>query len=121
MYTEQDEKKFYQQVGELIKSSRIRSEKSHENVASYVGLSRASIINIENGRQKILLHTLLDVADFLGIKVTELIPAKQGAASEINNDVKSKINKRIGSESQVIKMEGFINLSSSKNQTDESK
>ena len=120
MYTDEEEKKFYQQVGELIKSHRIRSDKSHENLANYLGLSRSSIINIENGRQNILLHSLVGVADFLSIPITELIPLKQTTNRSIDEDVKSKINKKITSESQVNKFEDFINLSSSKNSSNDS-
>lgn len=121
MYTDEEEQKFYQQVGELIKSHRIRADKSHENLAQYVGLSRSSIINIENGRQKILLHSLVDVAEFLTVNILELIPAKQGLNQVIDEAIKSKINKKIESDSQVTRFEGFINLSSSKNQNDETR
>lgn len=116
MHTDIEEKNFYQQVGELIKSHRIRADKNHDALASHLGLSRSSIINIENGRQKILLHTLIDAAEFFNISVTELIPQKPQVNEAIDDEIISKISKKIWSDSQVSRFENFINLSSSKNQ-----
>ncbi len=40
------------------------------------GLSRASIANIENGKQRVFLHQLLQFADALGVEVSTLVPMK---------------------------------------------
>ncbi len=38
------------------------------------GLSRASIANIENGKQRVLLHQLFQFADALQVSLSDLIP-----------------------------------------------
>src|SRR5437879_2601330 len=60
--TMKDHSTFYKQVGEKIRSRRGK-KLSQEALASAVGLTRTSISNIEKGRQRLLLHTLVDVAD----------------------------------------------------------
>ncbi len=39
-----------------------------------VGLTRTSITNIERGRQRILVHTLFEIAAELGIEPRDLLP-----------------------------------------------
>ena len=48
---------------------------TQEELAHRVHLKRTSITNIEKGRQKLLVHTLFDIADALDIPPTALIPA----------------------------------------------
>jgi transcriptional regulator with XRE-family HTH domain len=47
---------------------------SQADLAAAVGLTRTSISNIEKGRQKMLVHTFLDIARALGIEPLELLP-----------------------------------------------
>ncbi len=57
---------FYENVGENIRSYRTRNDLTQEQVAKKVGLSRASIVNIEKGRQRPtlrLMHTLSIIFD----------------------------------------------------------
>ena len=65
----------YQETGRLIRNAREARRMSQERLAVAVGLSRTSITNIEKGRQKLLLHTLADIAVVLGIGLHELLPA----------------------------------------------
>lgn len=37
-------------------------------------VTRASIANLESGKQRVLVHTLVDLAQLLGVKVTKLMP-----------------------------------------------
>lgn len=37
-------------------------------------LTRTSIINIEKGRQQILLHTLVDISRALQVSISDLLP-----------------------------------------------
>lgn len=43
-------------------------------LAETLGLSRASIANIELGRQKVFLHHVPQIASALGVELSELIP-----------------------------------------------
>jgi transcriptional regulator with XRE-family HTH domain len=65
---------FYRTVGHLIKTTRDKSGLTQEALASRVGLTRTSITNIEKGRQKLLLHTLCDLASELGVAPAALLP-----------------------------------------------
>ena len=47
---------------------------TQEALAAKARLTRTSIINIEKGRQQVLLHTLVDIANALNVSPIELIP-----------------------------------------------
>jgi transcriptional regulator with XRE-family HTH domain len=52
------------------------------DLANLVGLSRASIANIEKGRQNVLLHHVYDLAEALKMNsVGDLLPARPRATS----------------------------------------
>lgn len=65
---------FYSIVGQNI--SRFRQDKNltQEKLAKAVHLDRTSISNIEQGRQKILLHFLFEIAEALDVNPTQLLP-----------------------------------------------
>lgn len=62
----------YKAVG--VKIREARGERKQTMLASQVGLTRTSISNIERGRQKMLLHTFLDIAASLGVAPDRLLP-----------------------------------------------
>ena len=64
---------FYLAVGQRI-ASRRNGRMTQEALAGKASLTRTSIINIEKGRQQILLHTLVDIANALQVSPIELIP-----------------------------------------------
>jgi transcriptional regulator with XRE-family HTH domain len=66
---------FYASAGKKICDARAAKRMTQEELASRVSLTRTSIINIEKGRQQILLHTLVDIARELGVAPAELLPA----------------------------------------------
>ncbi len=65
---------FYRDIGRAIQ--RIREERglTQEALAGLVSLTRTSVTNIEKGRQRFLVHTLVDFASALGVQPSELIP-----------------------------------------------
>lgn len=65
---------FYQEVGRLVRSARNQAGLTQDILAERVALSRTSVTNIERGRQKMLLHTLRDIAEAVGIEASELLP-----------------------------------------------
>jgi transcriptional regulator with XRE-family HTH domain len=65
----------YQQIGRLIRSLRRGADKAQEELASRLGISRATLASIETGRQRILIHQLYAVARALDVKVSELLPS----------------------------------------------
>ncbi len=67
------EKRIYMIVGKRIRRARIKANITQETLSTKVGLGRTSITNIEDGQQKIQLHTLFAIADALNLTAQELI------------------------------------------------
>lgn len=65
---------FYKEVGRLVQKSRKARGMTQEILASRIGLTRTSVTNIEQGQQKFLLHTLIDIAQALHIAPASLLP-----------------------------------------------
>jgi transcriptional regulator with XRE-family HTH domain len=72
----QDQRDFYRQVGQNIHEARGKTL-SQDALALAVGLTRSSISNIEKGRQKLLLHTLVDIASALKVDASLLLPSRK--------------------------------------------
>ena len=69
----------YQQIGWLIASRRAVLGITQAVLAKAVGLSRASIANIEAGRQAVEVALLYDIAAALSCAPGELAPKAQAA------------------------------------------
>ena len=78
---------FYAAAGKKICDERTRKRMTQEGLAKQVTLTRTSIINIEKGRQQILLHTLVDIARSLGVEPALLIPKELPAQGATQPDV----------------------------------
>lgn len=70
-----DQVAFYRQVGARVHAARGK-DLSQDALALAIGLTRSSISNIEKGRQKLLLHTLVDIADALKVEPAALLPSR---------------------------------------------
>ncbi|MCV7051735.1 helix-turn-helix transcriptional regulator [Mycobacterium heidelbergense] len=64
----------YIDVGSRIRSARIKQAWNQAELGRNVGLTRSSIANIEAGRQRVLVHSLLRIADSLNVAVESLLP-----------------------------------------------
>jgi transcriptional regulator with XRE-family HTH domain len=64
----------YHSIGNAIANLRAERGVSQQILADAIGLTRTSVTNIEKGRQKLLVHTLLQVADFFGVSVSYFVP-----------------------------------------------
>jgi transcriptional regulator with XRE-family HTH domain len=73
-----DEDALYRAVGERIRQARERQPEklSQAALAQKLAVSRASIVNIEAGRQHAPLSLLWMVAQNLDVELTSLIPSK---------------------------------------------
>jgi transcriptional regulator with XRE-family HTH domain len=69
----------YRRAGELIREARRSRGITQSDLGNAVGLTRTSIVNIERGRQKILLHSLFEFATALGVEPAALLPRVQDA------------------------------------------
>lgn len=71
-----DDMEIYRQLGRNI--ARLRNERgsTQAEIAAQIGLTRASLANIETGRQKVLMHHVFRLANALDCaSIIELVPA----------------------------------------------
>jgi transcriptional regulator with XRE-family HTH domain len=54
--------------------------------------TRASIANIENGKQRVLAHTLVQLAAVLNVSIQELLPPQAPESKDIEHELRRKLN-----------------------------
>lgn len=64
---------YYAVLGRKIADIRSQLGMTQETLASKISLSRTSVINIEKGRQQLLVHTLADIAHALHVDPSDII------------------------------------------------
>lgn len=64
----------YKQLGTIIKNRRRALGLTQELLANRLGISRASLANVETGRQRVLVHQLYRFAEQFGVSVATLLP-----------------------------------------------
>ena len=67
----------YKIIGNRIKECREKSRYTQQDVADYLGLSRASIANYESGRQKISIAELFSLAERFSVGIEDLLPSSE--------------------------------------------
>jgi transcriptional regulator with XRE-family HTH domain len=72
----------YEALGREIRARREASKLTQGELAHLVNLSRASVTNIELGRQSILVDQLYRFADALGVSPPELLSAEVSRKTE---------------------------------------
>lgn len=78
----------YEKLGKNIRQARLRAGLTQEQLAKVIGLTRTSVNNIEHGRQKLLVHTLIDIANACNISPAILLVPKDEDAnvpSDVSN------------------------------------
>lgn len=67
--------RFYVQLGQRLRDARNDIGCSQETVAHLLSprLTRASIANIENGRQRTMAHHITQLSDILGVSLSWLM------------------------------------------------
>jgi transcriptional regulator with XRE-family HTH domain len=75
---------FYEALGEQIRRVRERAALSQAELAERLRppVTRAAIANIENAKQRVLVHMLVDMAAALGVAVSDLLPGRSRLSSE---------------------------------------
>lgn len=64
----------YCHIGKIVKEMRERLGITQSELARSLQWSRATIANIESGRQRVLLHELKRMADQLSIPTRDMLP-----------------------------------------------
>ncbi|MBY3201337.1 helix-turn-helix transcriptional regulator [Rhizobium laguerreae] len=70
----------YPKIGNLIRRRRKQLDMRQADLAPKVGMSRASLANIETGRQNLLVHQIYALAQALKMEPKDLLPAPEFAA-----------------------------------------
>lgn len=84
---------FYASLGGRVQRGRKRANLSQAELADRLGLTRASIANLEAGRQRpSALHAAM-LADVLGVPVQDLLPQAPGTSDPVQ-DAKEELRER---------------------------
>lgn len=68
----------YRLLGRNIAAHRAARKLTQAQVAERLGLTRASLANIETGRQRAMLHHIYEIADALELEsILDLIPGRR--------------------------------------------
>jgi len=92
MLPERQRNYLYQELGVNIKKLREEKGYGQSEFAGLLTISRASLVNIEKGRQHPPLHNLYEIARLLGIPLPELLP---DLSQQIEIDIDPSIEKQI--------------------------
>jgi transcriptional regulator with XRE-family HTH domain len=78
---------FYTDVGRRIRDQRNKVGITQEQLGRLLSppTTRVSVANIEGGNQRILSHTLVQLAAALNIEVTDILPQKAEPSVASNN------------------------------------
>lgn len=95
------------QVGSRIRELRIGQELTQEALGLEAGLSRVMIIGIEWGKKSIAYERLWDIADVLGVDVTDFFSNPSSAPStephrrgRVKSSTRSRLSTEAGAEKQ---------------------
>lgn len=88
---------FYRDLGVRIQHLRSAKRLSQEQLAAQLQppMTRASIANIETGKQRVLAHTLAQIASVLEVTVGELFPAVLMKPQVVHNEVATEIAEKL--------------------------
>jgi len=115
----------YRRIGAIIRSQRRRLEWPQHALAARLGMSRATLANIETGRQRVLVHQIYAFAEVLQLKPTDLLPpdsdgqpaadlTKLAIQGDVNPEQREQIARLIGSQSVSLKSKKKIDAKSAK-------
>ena len=74
----------YRVLGRKVRQMREVQGLSQDQLAQRLGISRASMVNIEAGRQRAPLHLLWQIAEVLHSKLIDMIPTAEDVAVRPN-------------------------------------
>ena len=72
----------YRGVGQRVRDARVARGVTQEWLAKRIGFKRTSITNVESGTQKLLVHTLVEIARALEVEAGALLPGSEESPDE---------------------------------------
>lgn len=91
--------RLYRLFGSRVRELREEKNVTQDELAKRVDLSRTSITNIERGRQRVLLHQMMEIAVALDAKPTDLIPTAEVNVQPLLRDDIAKVVQTLKAES----------------------
>lgn len=85
----------YEAFGRLVRARRIQLGWTQERLGGALGagMTRASIANIEAGKQRALLHTAIELAAALEIPLADLLPSPAPSGPDaVAEELESKLS-----------------------------
>ena len=76
MPSARDPEAIYRVFGRKLREVRERKAVPQQELATLASLTRSSIANIESGKQRVLLHQIVQFAEALGVSIMELVPSR---------------------------------------------
>lgn len=91
---------FYADLGRRVRAARDRQHITQQQLASELDppSTRASIANIEAGKQRVLAHTLAQLARALSVSVADLLP---NSDKQVGDAVHKELIQKLGPRKQV--------------------
>ena len=84
----------YEVLGSRIREEREKANFNQSHFAQLLQISRASLVNIEKGRQRTPIHVLYEISRILQISITSLLPdLNEIVTEEVKKDIQEKIVK----------------------------
>ena len=89
--------RFYETLGSRFQQAREQRKMTQEQLGRALKppSTRASIANIENGKQRVLVHTLAQLAESLGVQIETLMPANQPTKAPSQKDVERELKRKL--------------------------
>jgi transcriptional regulator with XRE-family HTH domain len=89
---------FYELLGRRIEDARRKKGLTQSALGGRLKPphTRASISNIEKGTQRLLVHTLIQLSDALGVAPAELLPVPAQTSSPKRRDVERALKEKLG-------------------------
>jgi transcriptional regulator with XRE-family HTH domain len=81
-----DPEALYRVFGRRLRDLRKKRHVPQQELATLSGLNRSSIANIESGKQRVLLHQVLQFAEALRVTVGELVPSTLEMAQTLKTE-----------------------------------
>ena len=88
---------FYSEVGLRIQALRNQNGMSQEQLGRRLDppVTRASIANIEAGKQRVLAHTLVQLAEAFDVELGALLPAPQHKRAEASSPGRGNVEEEL--------------------------
>jgi transcriptional regulator with XRE-family HTH domain len=103
---------FYRQLGERIARARLARNMPQSALAEALvpKLTRASIANIEMGKQRVMAHALIQIARELDLDLNELVNSTSGVVHPPSEQVAQELRKKLPEGANVVALERSLGL-----------